>query len=298
MRCAFHGWKFDVDGNCVDLPTSPPESSYKDTIKLLAYPTREWGDMIWVYMGPQGAMPELPQLEIGLVPAASRYVTKKWQDCNWVQSVEGALDTSHFSFLHAVLSKDDATARAALAKAAIADQSDARRSHPLDPQRPAAEIHRARPRCRPADRRGAQDRRGRSLLAHLAVPDAQPRLYADRLPRRDLLWPVLGAGRRRDVLDLHLLLAARPAVQQCRAHEVRRRLQRPCRGRRRLHAAAQPAQRLPDRPQGAEARHLHRHRGRERAGRRDPGQHGADPGPHDASISARPTSASSSSASC
>ena len=156
----------------------------------------------------------------------------------------------------------------------------ARRPHPLDPQRPAAQIHRARPRRRPADRRGAQDRRGRSLLAHLAVPDAQPRLHADRVPRRDLLRPVLGAGRRRDVLDLHLLLAARPPVQQCRAHQVRRRLQRPCRGRRRLHAAAQPAQRLPDRPQGAEARDLHRHRRRERAGRRDPGQHGPDPGPH------------------
>ncbi|HMK02185.1 MAG TPA: Rieske 2Fe-2S domain-containing protein, partial [Reyranella sp.] len=123
LRCAFHGWNFDVDGNCVDLPTSPPESNYKDTIKLLAYPTREWGDMIWVYMGPKERMPELPQLEIGLVPGASRYVTKKWQDCNWVQSVEGALDTSHFSFLHAVLAKDEATARAALAKAAIADQS-------------------------------------------------------------------------------------------------------------------------------------------------------------------------------
>ena len=68
-------------------------------------------------------MPELPQIEMGLVPAASRYVTKKWQDCNWVQSVEGALDTSHFSFLHMVLSKDDATARAAMAKAAIADQT-------------------------------------------------------------------------------------------------------------------------------------------------------------------------------
>jgi hypothetical protein len=79
--------------------------------------------MIWVYMGPKDRMPELPQLEIGLVPTASRYVTKKWQDCNWVQSVEGALDTAHFSFLHAVLAKDEATARAALAKAAIADQS-------------------------------------------------------------------------------------------------------------------------------------------------------------------------------
>ena len=122
LRCAYHGWKFDVDGNCVDLPTSPPESSYKDTIKLLAYPTREWADMIWVYMGPKEHVPELPQLEVGLVPASSRYVTKKWQDCNWVQSVEGAIDTSHFSFLHMTLAKDGAAARAAMAKAAIADQ--------------------------------------------------------------------------------------------------------------------------------------------------------------------------------
>ncbi len=123
IRCAYHGWKFDVDGNCIDLPTSPPESAYKDTIKLLAYPTREWGDFIWVFMGPKESMPELPQLEIGLVPPGSRYVTKKWQDCNWVQSVEGALDTSHFTFLHAVLAKDDAAARRAMAKAAIADQA-------------------------------------------------------------------------------------------------------------------------------------------------------------------------------
>jgi phthalate 4,5-dioxygenase oxygenase subunit len=123
IRCAFHGWKFDIDGNCVDLPTSPPESAYKDAIKLLAYPTREWGDMIWVYMGPREEMPELPQLEFGLVPAVSRYVTKKWQDCNWVQSVEGALDTAHFSFLHMVLATDSEAARAAMAKAAIADQS-------------------------------------------------------------------------------------------------------------------------------------------------------------------------------
>jgi len=123
IRCAFHGWKFDVDGKCLDLPTSPPDSSYKDTIRLLAYPAREWADLVWVYMGPKEAIPELPQLEVGLVPPGSRYVTKKWQDCNWVQSVEGALDTAHFSFLHAVLSKDEAKARAALAKAAIADQS-------------------------------------------------------------------------------------------------------------------------------------------------------------------------------
>ena len=108
LRCSFHGWKYDVEGNCVDLPTSLPESNYKDTIKLVAYPTREWGDIIWVYMGPREEMPELPQLELGLVPPAHRYVSKKWQDCNWVQSLEGAIDTAHFSFLHNVPTKDKA----------------------------------------------------------------------------------------------------------------------------------------------------------------------------------------------
>lgn len=142
IRCAFHGWKFDLDGNCVDLPTSPPESSYKETIKLLAYPTREWADMIWVYMGPREAMPELPQIEMGLVPASSRYVSKKWQDCNWVQSLEGAIDTSHFSFLHMVLATDEATARSAMAKAAIADQSkpDSRIRWVQDDPRPKFQV--------------------------------------------------------------------------------------------------------------------------------------------------------------
>ncbi len=107
LRCAFHGWKFDVDGNCVDLPTSPPDSAYKEAIKLLAYPTREWADIVWVYMGPRELMPELPQLELGLVPASHRYVSKKWQDCNWVQSLEGAIDTAHFSFLHKVPATDE-----------------------------------------------------------------------------------------------------------------------------------------------------------------------------------------------
>ena len=107
LRCVYHGWKFDVDGRCVDLPTSPPDSGYKDTIRLLAYPVREWAGLVWVYMGPRETMPELPQLELGLVPADHRYVSKKWQDCNWVQSLEGALDNAHFSFLHRVLEKDE-----------------------------------------------------------------------------------------------------------------------------------------------------------------------------------------------
>jgi phenylpropionate dioxygenase-like ring-hydroxylating dioxygenase large terminal subunit len=125
LRCVYHGWKFDVDGNCVDLPTSTPDSGYKDTIRLLAYPVREWAGLVWVYMGPRETMPELPQLELGLVPASHRYVSKKWQDCNWVQSLEGAIDTAHFSFLHRVLDTDESRKLDLLRRTAAIGAGDA-----------------------------------------------------------------------------------------------------------------------------------------------------------------------------
>jgi len=68
---------------------------------------REWGDMIWAYMGPADAMPELPALEMALLPASHRYVSKKWQDCNWVQALEGSIDTAHFTFAHLSFEKEE-----------------------------------------------------------------------------------------------------------------------------------------------------------------------------------------------
>ncbi|HLS85196.1 MAG TPA: Rieske 2Fe-2S domain-containing protein, partial [Burkholderiales bacterium] len=102
LRCVYHGWKFDVEGHCMEIPNAPPDSRYKDRIRLLAYPTREYGEIVWAYMGPADAEPaaEIPQLEFGLVPSSHRYVTKRLQQCNWAQSIEGALDTAHASFLH------------------------------------------------------------------------------------------------------------------------------------------------------------------------------------------------------
>ena len=103
IRCVFHGWKFDMEGRAVELPNVPPASNYQRTIRLTAYPTREYGDVVWAYLGPRvdgEALPEVPALEFGAVPPSHRYVTKKLQECNWAQSIEGALDTSHFSFLH------------------------------------------------------------------------------------------------------------------------------------------------------------------------------------------------------
>jgi phenylpropionate dioxygenase-like ring-hydroxylating dioxygenase large terminal subunit len=101
LRCIYHGWKYDVTGRCLELPNVPAGSAYHENIAIRAYPTREFGGMVWAYLGPRERMPDsLPQLEVGLVPASHRYVTKRLQQCNWAQSMEGALDTAHFSFLH------------------------------------------------------------------------------------------------------------------------------------------------------------------------------------------------------
>jgi phthalate 4,5-dioxygenase len=107
IRCVYHGWKFDTDGRCVDMPTSYPDINAKDLIRIKSYPAREWGDMIWAYMGPADAVPELPDLEMALVPASHRYVSKKWQDCNWVQALEGSIDTAHFTFAHLSFEKEE-----------------------------------------------------------------------------------------------------------------------------------------------------------------------------------------------
>jgi nitrite reductase/ring-hydroxylating ferredoxin subunit len=101
IRCIYHGWKYDVEGRCVEMPNVPPGAAYHGKISIKAYPTREFGELVWAYLGPQNRMPEeIPQLEFGVLPASHRYVTKRLQQCNWAQSAEGGLDTAHFSFLH------------------------------------------------------------------------------------------------------------------------------------------------------------------------------------------------------
>jgi phthalate 4,5-dioxygenase len=100
LRCVYHGWKFDTNGACVDMPNEPAECSFKQKIRQTAYPTREAGGVIWAYMGPQEIMPELPQLEWTLVPQNHVYVHKRFQHCNYLQNVEGEVDSSHVSFLH------------------------------------------------------------------------------------------------------------------------------------------------------------------------------------------------------
>jgi phthalate 4,5-dioxygenase oxygenase subunit len=101
LRCVYHGWKFDVSGRVVDMPNAPTDSKLRDEVRLTAYPTQEFGGLVWAYMGPEAQRPaEVPQLEFGLLPEENRFVSKRYNECNWAQTMEGGLDTSHFSFLH------------------------------------------------------------------------------------------------------------------------------------------------------------------------------------------------------
>jgi phthalate 4,5-dioxygenase len=100
LRCPYHGWKYDVNGQCVDLPSEREESGMRQRIKLKSYPAIERGDVIWVYMGPPELKPAPPGLEWVMVSEKRRFVSKRLQECNYLQAMEGGIDSSHVSFLH------------------------------------------------------------------------------------------------------------------------------------------------------------------------------------------------------
>ena len=100
IRCPYHGWKYDVNGQCIDVPSEPAESGYCNKIKLKSYPLVERGGVIWIYMGPPELQPPLPEWEFATVPASQSFTSKRLQECNWLQALEGGIDSSHVSFLH------------------------------------------------------------------------------------------------------------------------------------------------------------------------------------------------------
>ena len=100
LRCVYHGWKFDADGRCVDMPSEPAESRYADKVHIASYRGVEAGGVVWIYMGARDKTPRLPELEWTLVPEGYSLATKRIQHCNYLQNLEGEVDSSHISFLH------------------------------------------------------------------------------------------------------------------------------------------------------------------------------------------------------
>jgi phenylpropionate dioxygenase-like ring-hydroxylating dioxygenase large terminal subunit len=99
LRCPYHGWKFDVTGQCTDIP-SEDDGTYARKVKLTSYPLVELGGILWTHMGSADERPPLPEWEFATVPQEQTISTKRFQECNWLQALEGGIDSSHVSFLH------------------------------------------------------------------------------------------------------------------------------------------------------------------------------------------------------
>ncbi len=102
LRCVYHGWKFDADGRCVEMPTEPPDSRLRLGIRAGGYPCREANGLVWAYLGPRrDDPPPLPALGWAEAPPERRSTLTYQRACNWVQALEGDVDTAHLGWLHA-----------------------------------------------------------------------------------------------------------------------------------------------------------------------------------------------------
>ena len=107
LRCCYHGWKYGLDGRCLEMPNEAPETDFKHAVRHPAYPCRERGGIVWAFMGEPAHMTDLPDFEWLHLPDNQRFISKYYQDNNYFQALEGGIDSSHISFLHAPLSSAD-----------------------------------------------------------------------------------------------------------------------------------------------------------------------------------------------
>ena len=109
LRCAFHGWLFDADGQCLDTPAEPEGSRLCATIKQRAYPVIARSGILWCYLG-QDTPPAFPDLDCFVAPDSHVFAFKGLIDCNWLQALEVGIDPAHASFLHRFFEDEDVSA--------------------------------------------------------------------------------------------------------------------------------------------------------------------------------------------
>ncbi len=106
LRCPFHGWHFDVTGQCVEQPAEPEDSNMAANTRTTAYPVVERNGIIWAFMG-QGEAPDFPALDCFTAPESHVFAFKGLWACNWLQALEVGIDPAHASFLHRFLQDED-----------------------------------------------------------------------------------------------------------------------------------------------------------------------------------------------
>ena len=98
IRCVYHGWAFDTEGRCVDMPSEP--APFCEKVRMRAYPVHESGGIVWAYLGPRETMTPFRDFGTDELEPENWSATKQVTDCNWVQAMEGNIDTAHISHLH------------------------------------------------------------------------------------------------------------------------------------------------------------------------------------------------------
>jgi phthalate 4,5-dioxygenase len=101
LRCAYHGWKFDVGGRCLDMPSEPAGSGFRDKLRAEAYPVLERAGVLWAYLGPAEKRAELPEFEWLGLPAAQLHVSREELECSYAQALEGEIDEALAGGAHA-----------------------------------------------------------------------------------------------------------------------------------------------------------------------------------------------------
>ncbi|MDB5070528.1 MAG: MarR family transcriptional regulator [Candidatus Eremiobacteraeota bacterium] len=100
IRCVYHGWKFDVEGRCMEMPTEPEGYNFRDRMRTRSYPVREAGGLVWTYLGPPETQPPFPDYDWTRMPKEQVAIIKVGERVNYLQGVEGSIDSSHSWFLH------------------------------------------------------------------------------------------------------------------------------------------------------------------------------------------------------
>ncbi len=106
LRCAFHGWLFDVSGQCLETPAEPKDSALCKNITQRAYPVIEKSGILWAYLG-EGELPAFPEIDCFVAPDSHIFAFKGHINCNWLQALEVGIDPSHASFLHRFFEDED-----------------------------------------------------------------------------------------------------------------------------------------------------------------------------------------------
>ena len=107
LRCIYHGWKYNVQGQCLEMPSEPETSNYRDKVHIRNYPCNDVNHMIWVYMGSRETPPPFPAFDVNLIPEENAFPPViMMEEANWFQNLEGDTDSVHLDWLHARLRAD------------------------------------------------------------------------------------------------------------------------------------------------------------------------------------------------